>query len=73
MNRALKTQTACLQAVLEVFRESIGNRPFTMGDASAWAMSKGLYPTPKRGDRPALFAEFAERLESVRAEGCDAK
>lgn len=62
----MKTGTACVRAILDAFRESINGRPFTMDEAAEWAESNGLWPTPKRGDPPAAFDDFLQRLDAVR-------
>lgn len=62
----MKTQTACVRAILDAFTSNIGGRPFTMNEAAEWAEREGLYPTPKRGDPPAAFEEFETRLDAVR-------
>lgn len=61
----MKTQTACLRAILDVFGTTIGGRPFTMNEVAEWAEREGLYPTPKRGDPPAAFDDFIKRLDAV--------
>lgn len=62
----MKTQTACLRAILDVFGTRIGGRAFTMNEVAEWAEREGLYPTPKRGDPPAAFDDFLKRLDDVR-------
>ncbi len=67
MDLKYKTKQQRLVAVVDAYRRLV-NRPVTMDEVSSWAMTCGLYPTPKRGDTVAACEAFEKALdEAVKA------
>ncbi len=57
-----KRLLAIADAYMAVFRKS----QFTTSEVADWAIRKGLYPVPRRGDRVEECEVWEKRLEAAR-------
>jgi hypothetical protein len=58
-----KTKQQRLGAIIDAYRSKCNKSMFTTDEVATWAISEGLWPTPKRGDPEALCDEWERRLE----------
>lgn len=59
-------QQRCI-AITDAYRKAFGVSMFTMDEVAAWAIERGLYPVPTRGDPEELCVAWENRLAQARS------
>lgn len=54
-----------LLAIVDAYSKVTGKTSYTMDEVAQWAVDKGLWPVPKRGDSPFLCEVWEEHFDAV--------